>query len=127
MIMPVAKKPTAPTAATKAMQQLVQNLLAVGLHHYLILAVVLFGIGTFGVFMRRNALTTLMSIELILNGGNLTLLAFARSHQDMRGQALALLVIAVAAAEAAIGLAIVVGVFRNRHNTNIDELNLLRY
>ena len=69
------------------MQQLVQNLLAVGLHHYLILAVVLFGIGTFGVFMRRNALTTLMSIELILNGGNLTLLAFARSHQDMRGQA----------------------------------------
>ena len=81
------------------MQLLVQNLLSVGLHHYLILAVVLFGIGTFGVFMRRNALTTLMSIELILNGGNLTLLAFARSHQDMRGQALALLVIAVAAAE----------------------------
>ena len=102
------------------MQQLVQNLLAVGLHHYLILAVVLFGIGTFGVFMRRNALTTLMSIELILNGGNL-------SCWRLRGQALALLVIAVAAAEAAIGLAIVVGVFRNRHNTNIDELNLLRY
>jgi len=100
---------------------------SIGLNHFLVLGLVMFGIGILGVFLRRNALITLMSIELILNGGNLTLLAFARSHQDMRGQALALLVIAVAAAEAAIGLAIVVGVFRNRHNTNIDELNLLRY
>ncbi len=104
-----------------------QTLTQVGLQHFLVLGVVLFAIGTLGVFLRRNALITLMSIELILNAANLTLLAYARAQHDMRGQALALLVIAVAAAEAAIGLAIVVGVFRNRHNTNLDDLTLLRY
>ena len=106
---------------------LLDGAFSVGLSHFLILGVVLFGIGTFGVFLRRNALITLMSIELILNAGNLTLLAFARALNDLRGQALAFLVIAVAAAEAAIGLAIVVGVFRNRKNTDLDDLNLLRY
>ena len=109
------------------MQQFWQNMSVISTEHFLILGVVLFAIGEFGVFLRRNALITLMSIELILNAANLTLLAFARAQQDMRGQALALLVIAVAAAEAAIGLAIVVGVFRNRHNTNLDDLTLLRY
>lgn len=109
------------------MPQLWQTFTEIGVQHFLILGVVLFVIGTLGVFIRRNALITLMSIELILNAANLTLLAFARAQQDMRGQALALLVIAVAAAEAAIGLAIVVGVFRNRQNTNLDDLTLLRY
>jgi NADH-quinone oxidoreductase subunit K len=108
-------------------EALYDGVVSVGLSHFLILAVVLLGIGVLGVFLRRNALITLMSIELMLNGGNLTLLAFARAQHDMRGQALAFLVIAVAAAEAAIGLAIVVGVFRNHKNTNVDELNLLRY
>lgn len=109
------------------MQPFMQSVSSIGLSHFLILSVVLFAIGTFGVFIRRNALVTLMSIELILNGANLALVAFARAQQDMRGQAISLLVIAVAAAEAAIGLAIVVGVFRNRQSTNLDELTLLRY
>jgi NADH-quinone oxidoreductase subunit K len=109
------------------MQAFTDSLTSVGLSHFLILAVVLLGIGVFGVFLRRNAIITLMSIELMLNAGNLTLIGFARAQHDMRGQALALLVIAVAAAEAAIGLAIVVGVFRNRKNTDLDDLNLLRY
>jgi NADH-quinone oxidoreductase subunit K len=109
------------------MQQLMQSVSSVGLSHFLILSVVLFAIGTFGVFIRRNALVTLMSVELILNGANLALIAFSRAQHDMRGQAIALLVTAVAAAEAAIGLAIVVGVFRNRQSTNLDELTLLRY
>ena len=100
---------------------------AIGLNHFLVLGLVMFGIGILGVFLRRNALITLMSIELMLNAGNLTLLAFARAQHDMRGQALAFLVIAVAAAKAAIGLAIVVGLFRNRKSTDLDELNLLRF
>jgi NADH-quinone oxidoreductase subunit K len=99
----------------------------IGLNHFLVLGLVMFGIGILGVFLRRNALITLMSIELMLNAGNLTLLAFARAQHDMRGQALAFLVIAVAAAEAAIGLAIVVGLFRNRKSTDLDELQLLRF
>lgn len=109
------------------MQALTDSLASVDLSHFLVLSVVLLGIGVFGVFLRRNAIITLMSIELMLNAGNLALLAFARAQHDMRGQALAFLVIAVAAAEAAIGLAIVVGVFRNRRNTDLDDLNLLRY
>lgn len=117
----------APAGETGTAEQLWQSVASVGLSHFLILSVVLFAIGTFGVFIRRNALVTLMSVELILNGANLALIAFARAQQDMRGQAIALLVIAVAAAEAAIGLAIVVGVFRNRQSTNLDELTLLRY
>lgn len=109
------------------MQPFVSAASEIGLAHFLILGLLLLGIGVFGVFMRRNVLITLMSIELMLNAGNLTLLGFARALHDMRGQVLAFLVIAVAAAEAAIGLAIVVGVFRIRKNTDLDDLNLLRY
>ena len=97
--------------------------------HFLILAAILFAIGVLGVLLRRNAIIVLMSIELMLNAGNLTLLAFARYHggsQGLRGQSFALIVIAVAAAEAAVGLAIVVQVFRSRHHADIDRLNLLR-
>ena len=97
------------------------------LSHFLVLGAVLFAIGALGVIVRRNALIALMSIELMLNAANLTLLAFAKAQNDMRGHALAFLVIAVAAAEAAVGLAIVVGVFRNRHSTNLDDLTLMKY
>ena len=87
---------------------------------------VLFGIGTFRCVYAAQQLTTMSSIELILNGGNLTLLALVRSHQDIKW-ALALFVTAVGGGRQRSGLRIiVVGVFRNRHNTNI-ELNLLRY
>jgi NADH-quinone oxidoreductase subunit K len=99
----------------------------VGTGHYLVLSVVLFGIGVVGAIMRRNALIVLMSIELMLNGGNLAVLAFARQRHDMAGHALAMTVIALAAAEAAIGLAIVVGVFRSTRHANIDRLNTLKY
>jgi NADH-quinone oxidoreductase subunit K len=95
--------------------------------YFLILGAVLFGIGAIGVIARRSVLIALMSIELMLNAANLTLLLFARARHDMRGQALAFLVIAVAAAEAAVGLAIVVGVFRNRRSTNLDDLTLMKY
>jgi NADH-quinone oxidoreductase subunit K len=95
--------------------------------HFLILAAVLFGIGVIGVLMRRNALIVMMSIELMLNAANITIVAFARQHGDMSGHALAFIVIAVAAAEAAVGLAIVVVVFRTRRHANVDELTTLKH
>jgi len=97
--------------------------------HFLILAAVLFAIGVVGVLVRRNAIVVLMSIELMLNAGNLTVLAFARFHAGdagLRGHSFALIVIAVAAAEAAVGLAILVSVFRSRRHADIDRLTLLR-
>jgi len=98
----------------------------VSLAHYLALAGVLFAIGVVGALMRRNALIVLMSVELMLNAGNVTLIAFARRLQDMRGHALALIVIALAAAEAAVGLAIVVSVFRATRHANVDRLTNLK-
>lgn len=98
--------------------------------HFLVLAAVLFAIGTIGVLMRRNALIVMMSIELMLNAANLTILAFARYHggqAGLEGHALAFIVIAVAAAEAAVGLAIVVALFRTRRHADIDRLTLLKH
>ena len=95
-------------------------------HHVLILAAVLFGLGLVGVVVRRNLLIILMSIELMLNAVNLTIVGFARARGDIEGQGLALFVIALAAAEAAVGLAIVVALFRTRRSVNVDEANLLR-
>jgi NADH-quinone oxidoreductase subunit K len=98
--------------------------------HFLILAAVVFAIGTAGVLMRRNALIVMMSIELMLNAANLTILAFARYHggaAGLEGHALAFIVIAVAAAEAAVGLAIVVALFRTRRHADIDRLTLLKH
>ena len=95
-------------------------------HHVLVLAAVLFGLGLLGVVVRRNLLIILMSIELMLNAVNLTLIGFARARSDIEGQGLALFVIALAAAEAAVGLAIVVALFRTRRSVNVDEANLLR-
>ena len=98
--------------------------------HFLILAAVLFCIGVVGVLMRRNALIVMMSIELMLNAANLTVLAFARQHggpAGMSGHAFAFVIIAVAAAEAAVGLAIMVAVFRTRRHVDIDRLNMLKH
>ena len=94
--------------------------------YYLILSFLLFLIGTAGVLMRRNALIVLMAIELQLNGGNLALLAFSRALGDEKGHVLAFLVIALAAAEAAVGLAILVGLFRSRQTINLDEATLMK-
>jgi NADH-quinone oxidoreductase subunit K len=98
--------------------------------HYLVLAAILFCFGMFGVMVRRNALVVFMCIELMLNAANLTFLAFARQHggdSGMQGHISAFFVIAVAAAEAAIGLAIVIAVFRARGTVNADEIRTMKH
>ena len=94
---------------------------------YLILSGILFAIGSFGFLARRNAISMLMSIELMLNAANLTLVAFGRVHQDVKSHAFAFIVIAVAAAEAAVGLAIVLAYFRLRQSVHTDEADSLRH
>jgi len=96
-------------------------------NHYLVLAAVLFCMGMFGVLVRRNALVVFMCIELMLNAANLTFLAFAREQQNMVGHASAFFVIVVAAAEAAIGLAIMIAVFRSRGTLNIGEIRTMKH
>jgi NADH-quinone oxidoreductase subunit K len=93
---------------------------------YLYLAAIIFTIGLAGVLLKRNALIVMMSVELMLNAANLTFLAFARQHGNVSGHAIAFFVIAVAAAEAAVGLAIVIAIFRSRGAVNVDEVRALR-
>jgi NADH-quinone oxidoreductase subunit K len=93
----------------------------------LLLGAALFAVGVLGVIWRRNALIVLMSIELMMNAANLTLVAFGRAHHNAHAHTFAFIVMAVAAAEAAVGLAIVVGIFRNRRSVNIDELTLMKH
>ena len=93
---------------------------------YLSLSAVLFTMGVLGVMLRRNAIVILLSIELMLNAVNLTLVAFSQSFGDVDGQILVFFVMSVAAAEAAVGLAIVIALFRNRQTVNVDEINLFR-
>ncbi|HVK76349.1 MAG TPA: NADH-quinone oxidoreductase subunit NuoK [Kofleriaceae bacterium] len=99
----------------------------IGFGHFLVLAAVLFAIGVAGVLLRRNALIIMMSVELMLNAANLTILTFARMHGDLSGHSFAMIVIAVAAAEVAVGLAIVVAIFRGRRHVDVDRMNLLKH
>jgi NADH-quinone oxidoreductase subunit K len=92
---------------------------------YLYLAAILFTIGLAGVLMKRNALIVMMSVELMLNAANLTFLAFARQFGNDSGHAVAFFVIAVAAAEAAVGLAIIIAIYRTRGAINVDEVRAL--
>jgi NADH-quinone oxidoreductase subunit K len=94
--------------------------------HYIALAAVLFAIGFVGVLVKRNAIIVFMCIELMLNAANLTFLAFSRQSANLSGSAIAFFVIAVAAAEAAVGLAIVIAVFRTRETVAVDEVQALR-
>ncbi len=87
----------------------------------------LFATGVYGVLARRNAVLVLMSIELMLNAVNVNFIAFAAALKDLTGQVFALFVIAVAAAEVGIGLAIVILIYRNRETINVDEINLLKW
>ena len=96
------------------------------LEHYLIVSALLFSIGVVGVVVRRNAIVVVMSIELMLNAGNLAFVAFARDLDSMDGQLIVFFVMGVAAAEAAVGLAILILIYRNRESTDVDELNLLK-
>jgi NADH-quinone oxidoreductase subunit K len=100
----------------------------IGLGHYLALSAVLFGVGAIGFLTRRNVLIQLISIEIMLNSVNLTLVAFNRwSPGNHAGQLFAFFVIAVAAAEAAVGLAIVISLYRLKKSVNTDEANLLKH
>lgn len=94
--------------------------------HFLYLAAALFLIGMLGVLMRRNVLIILMGIELMLNGANVALVSFSRLWGNLQGQVFAMFVIAIAAAEAAVGLAIVVSIFRSRNRADVDDLSILR-
>jgi NADH-quinone oxidoreductase subunit K len=97
------------------------------LNHYLLLSAILFGIGTAGVLVRRNLITILLSIEIMLNAVNLTFVAFGRAHGAAEGQVIVFFVMTVAAAEAAVGLAIVIALFRHRGSLNPETFRTLRW
>lgn len=94
---------------------------------FLALGTVLFALGIIGVLTRRNAIVILMSIELMLNGVNLTFVTFSHYLGNIAGQIFAVFIIAVAAGEAAIGLAIIVAIFRQKMTINVDEINLMKW
>lgn len=96
------------------------------LFHYLALAALTFSIGLVGVLVRRNAITLFMCIELMLNSVNLTFIAFSKYRVDLDGHVFAFFVMAVAAAEAAVGLALIIHIFRHRRSVNVDEATQLR-
>ena len=96
------------------------------INHYLVLSAALFAIGAYGVIARRNLLIILMSVEVMLNGVNVALLAFARFHLQTTGQVFVLIVMAVAAAEVSVGLAILIAVFRNRKTVDTGDLKSLQ-
>ncbi len=106
------------------LQSLGDNL-QVGLEHYLTLSVMLFSIGTLGVIFRRNVLVMFMSVELMLTSVNISLVAFSRYLDDLNGHVLVLFVLAVAAAEAGVGLAILVEIFKKRDTVDVDEFRQL--
>ncbi len=99
----------------------------VGLSHYLAVAAILFTIGVFGIFVnRKNVIILLMSVELLLLAVNINLVAFSAYLGDLAGQVFAMFVLTVAAAEAAVGLAILVVYFRNRGNISVEDVNLMK-
>ena len=95
--------------------------------YYLILAALLFTIGGAGVLVRRNAILVFMSVELMLNSVNLTLVTFSRINGTLEGQVMAFFVMIVAAAEVVVGLAIIMSIFRTRRSASVDDVNLLKY
>ncbi|MEK6559557.1 MAG: NADH-quinone oxidoreductase subunit NuoK [Planctomycetota bacterium] len=97
------------------------------LTHYLVLSAILFTLGVVGVLIRRNAIIIFMCIELMLNAVNLSFVAFAHYLNSMQGQLFVFFTMTVAAAEAAVGLAIIVAVFRNKETVNIDDINIMKW
>ncbi|HEU5015875.1 MAG TPA: NADH-quinone oxidoreductase subunit NuoK [Roseiflexaceae bacterium] len=95
-------------------------------NYFVILSAILFTVGVIGVLTRRNALVVFMSVELMLNSANLALVAFAQARQSLTGQILVFFVITVAAAEVAVGLALLVAIFRSRRTLDVDEVSTLR-
>ena len=105
------------------MQSVLQE---IGINNYIYLSTILFCVGIFGVLFRRNAIIMFMSIEIMLNAVNLLLVVFSTYHQDAAGQVFVFFSMAVAAAEVAVGLAILVGIYRNIHSIDIDKLKNLK-
>jgi len=99
----------------------------VGLGHFLVLSAILFGIGMAGVLTRRNALVIFMSVELMLNSANLAFAAFAYYNWSLTGQVFVFMVMVVAACEVAVGLAIILTIFRNRETVDLEEMDLLKW
>jgi NADH-quinone oxidoreductase subunit K len=120
--------------AVAALGTVVVIVAAVSLHkkqpttaHYVGLSMLLFTVGALGVLLRRNALVLFMCVELMLNAVNIAFVAFARLNGAIGGQVIVLFVIIVAAAEVAVGLAIIVLIFRRRHSANVDDLSVMRW
>ena len=103
--------------------------MSVGLEHYLILSAILFSIGLFGALSRRNAVVILMSIEIMLNASNIALVAFSRYIVPglLTGQVFAIFVMVVAAAEVAVGLAIIITIYRSRETVDVDKIDLMKW
>jgi len=99
----------------------------VGLEHYLVVSVGLFCLGVLGVIVRRNLLVIYMSLELMLNAANLALVAFSRYHNDLNGQVLVFFIITVAAAEVAVGLALIVALYRKRQSAHVEDLATMKF
>jgi NADH-quinone oxidoreductase subunit K len=99
----------------------------VPLEYYLIVAGIIFTIGMIGVIVARNIIIIFMSIELMLNAANLAMIAFSRNLGSMGGHVMVFMIMTVAAAEAAVGLSIIIALFRNRDSANIDEVNLMKW
>jgi NADH-quinone oxidoreductase subunit K len=95
--------------------------------HYLVLSAALLLIGTIGILLRRNAVVIMMSIELILNAVNVNLVAFSKHQDQLHGQIFAIFIICVAVAEAAVGLGILIALFRNKETVLVDEIDLLKW
>jgi NADH-quinone oxidoreductase subunit K len=99
---------------------------AVGLPHYLMVSALLFSLGLLGVIVRRNVLVIYMSLELMLNAGNLALVAVSRFNNNLNGQIMVFFIITVAAAEVAVGLALIVALYRRRQTTHVEDLTSLK-
>jgi NADH-quinone oxidoreductase subunit K len=98
----------------------------VGLEHYLTVSFLLFALGLLGVIMRRNLLVIYMSLELMLNAGNLALVAFSRFNNNLNGQILVFFIITVAAAEVSVGLALIVALYRRRQSAHVEDLTSMK-
>jgi NADH-quinone oxidoreductase subunit K len=98
----------------------------VPVEYYIILSAILFTLGALGVLVRRNAIVIFMSIELMLNSANLAFVAFARLYSELNGQVFVFFVMTVAAAEVAVGLALMVAIFRTKHSIDVDQMSALK-
>jgi NADH-quinone oxidoreductase subunit K len=98
----------------------------VGLHHYLVVSVLLFSLGLIGVIIRRNVLVIYMSLELMLNAANLALVSFSRFNANLDGQVMVFFIITVAASEVAVGLALIVALYRRRQTTHVEDLTTMK-